>query len=170
MAHLTIKVTINDMLMNLTLIVRNSNNAAEASAPRGQHTQLRLTGLDRLKLAAFFLCITSSYIKGQHAVSPTLRYKVKQKKIYVKIYWCYFFMGDSNMLVAFYVFCPFVYKAGPATHCTLGCANAHATECHMGSVAKLLASTYWVTFTGLQYTKVMRLITSLPLLQSIFHL
>lgn len=68
MAHLTIKVTINDMLMNLTLIVRNSNNAAEASALRGQHTQLRLTGLDHLKLAAFFLCITSSCIKGQHAI------------------------------------------------------------------------------------------------------
>lgn len=59
MAHLTIKVTINDMLMNLTLIVRNSNNAAEAFALRGQHTQLYLAGRAGLKPAAFFLCISS---------------------------------------------------------------------------------------------------------------
>lgn len=90
MAHLTIKVTINDMLMNLTLIVRNSNNAAEAFALRGQHTQLYLAGLDRLKLAAFFLCVSSPDIKGQHAILTIVGYKVKtkqtKKKIYVKIY------------------------------------------------------------------------------------
>lgn len=49
MAHLTIKVTINDMLMNLTLIVCNSSDAAEAFALRGQRTQRYLAGLARLK-------------------------------------------------------------------------------------------------------------------------
>lgn len=57
MAHLTIKVTINDMLMNLTLIVCNSNNAAKAFALRGQHTQLYLAGLDRLKRSTLCLCV-----------------------------------------------------------------------------------------------------------------
>lgn len=128
MAHLTIKVTINDMLMNLTLIVRNSNNAAEAFALRGQHTQLYLAGLDRLKLAAFFLCISSPDIKGQHAILTIVGCKVKtrqtKKNLCENLLMLFLHGWQQHItwllcLPTWSPFYPFVYKAGPATHCML---------------------------------------------------
>lgn len=54
-------------------------------------------------------------------------------------------------------------RTGHALHVSaLECTNAHATERHMGSVAKLLTSTYWVRIAGLQCIKVIRLMTSQP--------
>lgn len=146
----------------------------------GNTLSFYLGGLDRLKLAAFFLCISSPDIKGQHAILTIVGYKVKTKQTKKKSMWksidaissrvtathhMAFMFADMESFLSFCL----QSRTGHALHVSaLECTNAHATERHMGSVAKLLSSTCWVRIARLQCIKVIRLMTFQPCYRPFF--
>lgn len=155
MAHLTIKVTINDMLMNLTLIVCNSNNAAKAFALWGQHTQLYSAGLDQHSVSV----LPVPTLKGNIWLLLLSHIRLKKAtRTYVKICWCYFSTSHDFADMKFFPSYCWQRQTGDTLRVSAAqCANADATEHHSGCVAKLLMSivalTVRVYSSLLQYMK-----------------